>query len=125
MLVGMVHDPSFGPVIAVGAGGTAVELVKDVAVRVAPLTPPDAEEMVRSLKTFPLLDGYRGQPKANVPALEELILRLSALVEACPEIAELDLNPVMVCPRGALIVDARVRIGPAAAPAPLAALRAP
>lgn len=125
MLVGMVQDPSFGPVIAVGAGGTAVELVKDVAVRVAPLTPQDAEEMVHSLKTFPLLDGYRGQPKANVDALKELILRLSSLVEACPEIAELDLNPVMVCPRGALIVDARVRIAPAAAPVPLAALRAP
>ena len=125
MLVGMVHDPSFGPVIAVGAGGTAVELVKDVAVRVAPLTPPDAGEMIRSLKTFPLLDGYRGQPKANVAALEELLLRLSALVELCPEIAELDLTPVMLCPRGALIVDARVRVAPAAAPVPLAALRAP
>lgn len=125
MLVGMVHDPSFGPVLAVGAGGTAVELTKDVAVRVAPLTPQDAREMIRSLKTFPLLDGYRGRPKADVAALEELVLRLSALVEACPEIAELDLNPVMVCPRGALIVDARVRIAPAAAAAPLAALREP
>lgn len=123
MIVGMVHDRSFGPVIACGAGGTSVELLKDVNVRVAPLGPRDAREMVRSLRTFPLLDGYRGQPKANVPALEDIVLRLSALVEACPEIAEVDLNPVIVGPGGATIVDARVRIEAVAPAPPLAALR--
>ena len=84
LLVGVVHDALFGPVVACGAGGTAVELLKDVAVRLAPLTDRDAAEMVRSLATFPLLDGYRGAPKADVAALEDLLLRVSALVEAHP-----------------------------------------
>jgi acetyl coenzyme A synthetase (ADP forming)-like protein len=123
MLVGMVHDPLFGPVIACGAGGTAVELLKDVSVRITPLTDRDAGDMIRSLKTFPLLDGYRGAPKVDVPALEELLLRVGAMVEAHPEIAEMDLNPVMVLPEGVRIVDARVRVEhPPPAP-PLAARR--
>ena len=121
LLVGVVHDPSFGPVIACGAGGTAVELLKDVAVRITPLTDRDAAEMVRSLQTFPLLDGYRGAPKADVAALEHLLLRVSALVEAHPEIAELDCNPVMVLADSALVVDARVRVQAVSPPPPLAA----
>jgi acetate---CoA ligase (ADP-forming) len=80
LLVGVVHDASFGPVVACGAGGTAVELLKDVAVRITPLTDRDAAEMIRSLQAFPLLDGYRGAPRADVAALEELLLRVSALV---------------------------------------------
>jgi acetate---CoA ligase (ADP-forming) len=123
LLVGVVHDASFGPVVACGAGGTAVELVKDVAVRITPLTDLDAAEMVRSLQTFPLLDGYRGAPKADVAALEDLLLRVSALVEAHPEIAELDCNPVMVLPHGAVVVDARVRVETATPPLPLGARR--
>jgi acetate---CoA ligase (ADP-forming) len=123
LLVGVVHDASFGPVIACGAGGTAVELLKDVAVRITPLTDLDAADMVRSLATFPLLEGYRGAPKADVAALEDLLLRVSAMVEAHPEIAELDCNPVKVLPDGAVVVDARVRIEPAAPPPPLAARR--
>lgn len=110
MLVGVAHDPLFGPVVACSAGGTAVELLRDVSVRLAPLTDVDAREMVRALRTFPLLDGFRGAPKADVPALEELLLRVSELVEAHPEVAEMDCNPVMVLPRGALVVDARVRL---------------
>jgi acetyl coenzyme A synthetase (ADP forming)-like protein len=127
MLVGVVHDASFGPVVAVGAGGTAVELLKDVQVRITPLTDVDAREMVGSLQTFPLLDGYRGAPKADVPALEQFLLRLSALVDAHPAIAEMDCNPVMVLPegQGALIVDARVRVEPATPTPPLAARRRP
>src|SRR6185312_5034890 len=73
MLVGVVHDPQFGPVLACGAGGTAVELVHDVAVRITPLAEGDARGMVRSLRTFPLLDGYRGAPKADTAALEDLL----------------------------------------------------
>ncbi len=119
MLVGVAHDPLFGPVVACSAGGTAVELVRDVAVRVTPLTDLDASEMVRSLKTFPLLDGFRGAPKADVPALEEVILRVAELVEAHPEIAEMDCNPVMVLPNGALVVDARVRLRAVPPPLPL------
>jgi acyl-CoA synthetase (NDP forming) len=77
--------------------------------------------MVRSLKTFPRLDGYRGAPKADVGALEDVLLRVSALVEAHPEIAEMDLNPVIVHPVGAVVVDARIRLVRAASPPPLGA----
>jgi acyl-CoA synthetase (NDP forming) len=113
MLVGVVNDPSFGPVLACGAGGTATELLKDVAVRITPLTIEDAHALPRSLATFPLLDGYRGTPKLDVAALEELLLRVSQLVEDNPEIAEMDLNPVIVHARGVAVVDARVRLQPA------------
>jgi len=123
LLVGVVHDASFGPVLACGVGGTAVELLKDVAVRITPLTDLDAAEMVRSLQTFPLLEGYRGAPKADVAALEDLLLRISALVEAHPEISELDCNPVKVLPEGAVVVDARVRVEATSSPLPLAACR--
>jgi acetate---CoA ligase (ADP-forming) len=123
LLVGVVHDASFGPVVACGAGGTAVELLKDVAVRITPLTDLDASEMVRSLQTFPLLDGYRGAPKGDVAALEDLLLRVSALVDAHPTIAELDCNPVKVLPDGVVVVDARVRVEPAAPSLPLGARR--
>jgi acetyl coenzyme A synthetase (ADP forming)-like protein len=110
MLVGVVNDPSFGPVLACGAGGTATELLKDVAVRITPLTVEDAHAMPRALATFPLLDGYRGAAKLDVAALEQLLLRVSQLVEGNPEIAELDLNPVIVHSDGVAVVDARVRL---------------
>jgi acetyl coenzyme A synthetase (ADP forming)-like protein len=110
MLVGVVHDKLFGPVVACGAGGTAVEVLKDVKVRITPLTDRDAHEMVTSLRTFPLLDGFRGAPKCDVAGLEELLLRVAAMVERHPEIAEMDCNPVIVRPEGAVIVDARIRI---------------
>ncbi len=100
MLVGVVHDRLFGPVLACGAGGTTAELLKDIAVRIMSLSDLDTVEMVRSLRTFPLLDGYRGAPKADVAALEEVMLRISALVEGHAEIAELDCNPVMVGEHG-------------------------
>ncbi len=115
MLVGVVHDALFGPVVACGAGGTAVELLKDVKVRITPLTDSDAHEMVTSLKTFPLLDGFRGAPKCDVAGLEELLLRVGSMVENHPEIAEMDCNPVIVLPEGAVIVDARIRIEPSQA----------
>ena len=110
MLVGVVADPVFGPVVACGGGGVTVELQRDVAVRVAPITDVDADEMVRSLATFPLLDGFRGAPKADVGALVQTILRVGALADAHPEIAEMDCNPVMVLPSGVKVVDVRVRV---------------
>ncbi|MGZ6269744.1 MAG: bifunctional acetate--CoA ligase family protein/GNAT family N-acetyltransferase [Candidatus Limnocylindrales bacterium] len=110
MLVGVVHDKLFGPVVAAGAGGITVEVLKDIKVRITPLTDLDAHEMVTSLKTFPLLDGYRGAAKADVAGLEKVLLRVSAMVEAQPEIAEMDCNPVIVLPEGPVIVDARIRI---------------
>jgi acetyl coenzyme A synthetase (ADP forming)-like protein len=121
MLVGVAHDPLFGPVIACSAGGTTVELVRDVAVRLTPITDLDAAEMVRSLRTFPLLEGFRGAPKVDVAALEETLLRVSALVENHPGIAEMDCNPVMVLPHGAVIVDARIRVQEGPPIKPLAA----
>ncbi len=110
MLVGVVNDRLFGPVVACGAGGTAVELLRDVAVRITPLTDRDASEMVRSLATFPMLDGYRGAPRADVNALEQILLRVSAMVEAHPELVEMDCNPIVVLEHGAVVVDARIRI---------------
>jgi acetate---CoA ligase (ADP-forming) len=123
LLVGVVHDASFGPVIACGAGGTAVELLKDVAVRITPLTDLEAAVMVRSLATYPLLEGYRGAPKADVAALQDLLLRVSALVDAHPQVAELDLNPVRALADGVMVVDARVRVEAVSPPLPLAARR--
>ena len=119
MLVGVVQDQHFGPVLACGAGGTATELLKDVAVRITPITRGDADRMVHSLKTFPRLDGYRGAPRADVPALEEVLLRVSALVEAHPEVAEMDLNPVIVHAAGAVVVDARIRLEPGVSRPPI------
>ena len=121
MIVGLVQDRHFGPVLACGAGGTATELVKDVAVRITPISRGDALRMVRSLKTFPLLDGYRGAPKADVEALVDVLVRVSALVEAHPQVAEMDLNPLVVHTDGAVAVDARIRLEPAAARKPLGA----
>jgi acyl-CoA synthetase (NDP forming) len=119
MLVGVVQDQHFGPVLACGAGGTTTELLKDVAVRITPITRGDADRMVRSLKTFPLLDGYRGAPRADVPALVEVLLRVSALVEAHPEVAEMDLNPLIVHPAAAVVVDARIRLEPGVSRPPI------
>jgi acetyl coenzyme A synthetase (ADP forming)-like protein len=122
MLVGVVQDPQFGPVIACGAGGVQVELLRDVSVRLTPLSNLDATEMIESLKTYPLLNGFRGAPVCDVAALREGLLRVSALVEDIPQIAELDCNPFVVHEQGAVILDARVRIA-AAKPARLFGVR--
>ncbi len=124
LIVGVVNDRSFGPVVACGAGGTGAELIDDIAVRITPLTDLDAREMLRSLRTFPLLEGYRGAERCDIQAIEDVLLRVSAMVEAHPEIVELDCNPLIATPAGAVIVDARVRVEAAPAPAPLSSLRA-
>ena len=123
MIIGIVHDHSFGPVLACGAGGTSAELIKDVAVAITPISDRDAGEMIRSLKTFPLLDGYRGAPPCDVAAIEDVLLRVSAMVQARPEIAELDCNPLIASPQGAVIVDARLRVEPVEPPPPLPSVR--
>lgn len=122
MLVGVVHDPQFGPVVACGAGGVKVELLRDVSVRLTPLAKEDAAEMVRSLKTYPLLNRFRGGPAYDVPALEDALLRVSAMVEDLPQLAELDCNPFVVQEEGAVILDARVRVE-AVNPKPLLGVR--
>jgi acetate---CoA ligase (ADP-forming) len=123
MIVGVALDPSFGPVIACGAGGTAVELLRDIAVRITPLTDEDVRAMIRGLATYPLLEGYRGSEPVDIPSLEELLLRVSTMVEAHPEILEMDCNPVKVTARGASIVDARVRVAPVEPSLPVSARR--
>jgi succinyl-CoA synthetase beta subunit len=110
LLVGMVTDPTFGPVVAVAAGGVTAELLDDAALRLTPLTDRDAHDIVRELRTFRLLDGHRGGPRMDVSAVEQTLLRLSALAEAHPEIAELECNPLVVSPEGAVAVDVRARV---------------
>lgn len=123
MIVGVAGDPNFGPVVACGAGGAVGELSRDVAVRLTPLSRLDAHEMICSLKTFPLLDGYRGATPCDVASLEDLLLGVSAIVETHREIAALDLNPVVVSPGGTAIAAARVRVTPPPPLPPVPSLR--
>ena len=112
VMIGVADDPLFGPLIAFGLGGIHVEILGDVQFRIAPLTDRDAAEMVRGIKGYRLLTGYRGHPPADLEALEETLLRVSRLVEEIPEISELDLNPIFALPpgQGCRIVDARIRV---------------
>jgi len=112
MIVGVVHDPTFGPVVACGAGGVLTELLRDVAVRLVPITEQDAQEMLSQLRMAPLLHGYRGMPPRDTQALVDILIRVGALADDLPEVAELDLNPVLVHESGATIVDARLRVAP-------------
>jgi acyl-CoA synthetase (NDP forming) len=110
MIVGVVHDPHFGPVVACGAGGALVEVLGDVCVRLTPLGKTDASEMIRDLKSYRLLTGFRGKPAADVRALEDAVLRIATLVDDLREIAEMDVNPIIVHETGATVVDVRVRV---------------
>jgi acyl-CoA synthetase (NDP forming) len=110
VIVGMTTDAQFGPVLMFGLGGVLVEVLKDVAFRVVPITARDARQMMREIQGYPLLQGYRGQEPADMDALEALLLKLSSFVEAHPELAELDLNPVFAYPKGAVAVDARITL---------------
>jgi acyl-CoA synthetase (NDP forming) len=111
-LIGVVTDPLFGPLIAFGLGGVLAELMGDVTFRIHPLTDRDADDMIGGVKASALLRGYRGSPPADVPALRDLLLRISQLVEDVPEVNEIDINPVMVraAGQGALALDARIRL---------------
>jgi acetate---CoA ligase (ADP-forming) len=110
LIVGVTEDENFGPLVAFGLGGTAVEVLNDIVFRITPLTDRDAQEMVRSIRGLPLLQGFRGAPAIDLGVIEELLLRLSWLVEELPQIAELDLNPVIASAAGLAVVDARVRL---------------
>jgi acyl-CoA synthetase (NDP forming) len=113
VIIGMTKDAQFGPVIMFGLGGILVEVLKDVSFRIVPMTKRDASEMISEIKGYPLLKGYRGSEPANIPYLEELIVKVSDFVDKNPEIKELDLNPVFVYKDGAVAVDARVILEPA------------
>ncbi len=117
VIVGVVRDPTFGPLVVYGSGGTLVELLADAAFRLHPLTDADAAAMLDEVRGTALLRGYRGAPRADEAALRDILLRVSALVETCPEVREMDLNPVKVLAKGARVLDARVRVERRAAPA--------
>lgn len=114
VIVGVSKDPQFGPVVMFGLGGIFVEVLKDVSFRIVPLLRRDAQEMVREIKGFPVLQGYRGQEPADLAALEDLLLKVSELADRHPEIKELDLNPVFAYKDGAVAVDARIVLEEAA-----------
>jgi acyl-CoA synthetase (NDP forming) len=113
-LVGVVHEPVFGPLVVFGLGGIATEVLGDHAARLAPLTDADAAQLVHGVRAAPLLLGHRGSPAVDTGALADLLLRVSRLADDVPEVAELDLNPVIARPDGAHVVDVRIRIAPAA-----------
>jgi acyl-CoA synthetase (NDP forming) len=111
MMIGAINDATFGHVVVCGSGGVLVDLLADSACRLHPVTDRDAQEMVESLKGVRLLRGFRGAERADEAAFRDAILRISTLVGLCPEIQELDLNPVKVLPGGVSAIDVRVRIG--------------
>ena len=108
VIVGMSKDVQFGPVLMFGLGGILVEVLKDVSFRIVPVTERDAREMIKEIKGYPVLQGYRGQKPASIPALEQLIVKVSQFVEKNPQIKELDLNPIFAYPDKAVAVDARI-----------------
>jgi acetyl coenzyme A synthetase (ADP forming)-like protein len=110
VMVGAMADPMFGHLVVYGAGGTLVELLSDVAFRIHPLTDRDVDDMLSEVRWSRLLAGFRGAPPSDTAALREIIMRVSELLTLCPEIRELDINPVKVLPNGAAAVDARIRI---------------
>jgi acyl-CoA synthetase (NDP forming) len=114
VIIGMSKDAQFGPVLMFGLGGVLVEILKDVSFRIVPLLKRDAKEMVRDIKGFPLLQGYRGSEPMDVENLENILLKVSDFVEKTPEVKELDLNPIFAYKDGAIAVDARVILEKAA-----------
>jgi acyl-CoA synthetase (NDP forming) len=108
-----VRDPGFGPLVMVAAGGVATGIWEDRAFLVPPFSARDASRAIRSLRIWPLLDGYRGSPRSDVASLERVLVSLGDLAADVPEVAELDLNPVMATPEGAVLVDVKVRLAAA------------
>lgn len=108
VIVGSTKDPQFGPTLMFGLGGIFVEILKDVAFRIAPITEDEAREMISEVKAYPILKGYRNRPPADLEAIVKILLNTSRLVTEHEEIKELDLNPIMVYEKGAKTVDARI-----------------
>jgi acetyltransferase len=116
LILGVAEDPKFGPLLMFGMGGRYVEILRDVAFRVLPVTDIDARDMVRSICSFPLLEGVRGEPRVDIEFVEEMVLRLAQLVDQLEGIVELDMNPVIVtgAREHCRVVDVRIRVSPAA-----------
>jgi len=112
IIVGANKDPTFGPTIMFGVGGIFVEILKDVSFRLVPITKEDAQEMIHEIRSYKILEGARGLPRADQSALVDTLLGTSKMLEDCPEIKELDMNPVLVYEKGAKVVDARIILEP-------------
>jgi acyl-CoA synthetase (NDP forming) len=113
-LVGVVQDAAFGPLVAFGVGGVSTDLLADRAYRLVPLTDVDAAELVRSSPAASrVLSGFRGAPAGNLAAVEDVLLRVARLAEDVPQVREMDINPLIVTPDGAIAVDVKIRIAPA------------
>ena len=108
VIIGMTKDPSFGPVLMFGLGGIFVEVLKDVAFRIVPLEENDAAEMIQEIKGKKLLEGYRGEDPVDIPFLQNMLLKLSKLVDQTEGITEIDMNPLFAYKQGAVVVDARI-----------------
>jgi acyl-CoA synthetase (NDP forming) len=110
VILGIKRDPSFGPLIMFGLGGVYVEVFKDVSFRVAPFDEAIADAMVKQIKSFKILDGYRGKPRRDIKGIRDCLLRLSQLALDCPQIKELDINPLIVLEenKGCFVADARI-----------------
>jgi hypothetical protein len=116
VIIGAVRDPSFGALVLFGAGGTRAELLADRAFRLSPFNVGDAAAMVSSTRLSRILEGWRGDPPLDRAGLESILERVAHLVDVVPEVAELDLNPVIVGTQRCWVVDARVRLAPAPTP---------
>ena len=112
LIVGMTRDPVFGPLVMFGLGGILVEVLRDVSFRIAPFGRAEARRMMGEIRGARLLDAVRGSPPADRTAVEDVLLRIAQLVTDFPEIAELDVNPLMAMPSGAIAADARVMLAP-------------
>ena len=110
IIIGVVQEPVFGPVVVFGLGGVATDMLSDHAARLAPLTDADADDLIHSIRAAPALLGHNGRPGADIDALRDSLLRVSRLANDLPQVAELDLNPVIARPDGAIAVDARIRV---------------
>jgi acyl-CoA synthetase (NDP forming) len=113
VIIGVVQEPVFGPLVVFGLGREATDVLADRGARLAPLTDADADELIRSIRAAPLLLGFRGSPPADLTALQDLLLRVSRLADDLPELAELDLSPVVARPGGVAVAGARIRLAPA------------
>jgi acetate---CoA ligase (ADP-forming) subunit beta len=108
VIIGMYKDSQFGPVVMFGLGGIFVEVLKDVSFRIVPLVKWDALEMIKEIKGYRLLEGFRGREAAHIPSLQNILLKVSRLAERYPEVKEIDLNPIFAYKDGAVAVDARI-----------------
>ncbi|MEM2543199.1 MAG: acetate--CoA ligase family protein, partial [Candidatus Korarchaeum sp.] len=108
LIIGLIRDPQFGPTVMFGLGGIFVEVFRDVSFRVAPLSEQDAETMIKEIKAYKLLTGFRGAEPVDINAIKDALIKVGRIGVENEEIAEMDLNPVIAYPKGIKVVDARI-----------------